>query len=104
MSDMDDYIHISIHRSELKLLDRKICKFIEEYRVLEMYRDGKKKGKKFDKTKEFKRLIAAMLKARANNNGKESNEECHYLAQMIELLQKMMLYEFRKLEIEKLLA
>jgi len=103
MSNMDEYIHIAIHKSELKQLDKTIREFIAEYRVLEVYRNGKKKGKKFDKTKEFKRLIAAMEKERIKNKGEESNLECHYSGQMVELLQKMMLHEIRKLELEKLL-
>jgi len=103
MSTMDEYIHISIHKSELRWLNETVREFIEEYRALEMYRNGKKKGKKFDKTKEFKRLIAAMAKERAKNKGEESNAECHYSGQMAELFQKMMLAEIRKLELEKLL-
>jgi len=104
MSDMDEYIHISIHKSELAALDKAARKFVEDYRILEMYPNGRKKGKKVNKVIEIQRLITAMVKIRAEHKGYESNEECHYLAEIIELLQKMMLYEARDLHLEKLLV
>ena len=98
-TDLDDYKFISIHESEIKLLKKPIRQFIEEYSSIEFY----PKEKNVDKVKEFKRVIKQYLKEIKRNNGKESNPECIMITQMVELLQKMMAYQVRELQLEKLL-
>ena len=102
MSDLDEMIHIAIHESELPHLPKRVRQFIEEYSSIQVYQGGLKKGKKFDKIKEFKRVIKAMLRERKKNKGQESNYECHLAGNLAELFERMMLHEIRRLKLEKL--
>lgn len=99
----DQLIYFSIHEDELVKLTKKERKFLEQFKLIEFYKDGKKKGKKFDKVKEFKRIIMNMIEIRGRHEGKESNIECICLDQLNELLRRMMLKDVRRLELEKIL-
>lgn len=99
----DELIRFTIHEYDFERLPKKLKASIEEYRDIELYPGGLKRGKKFDKPTEFKRLIKEYLKEIKKNKGEESNIECMIASQMIELLQRMMAYDIRKLGLEKLL-
>ena len=81
---------------------RRIVKFIKDNSDMEFYPGGLKKGKNFDKIKEFKRLLKELVKIRAKHKGEENNIECIVYDQLLELLDRMMLHELRKLALEKL--
>jgi hypothetical protein len=104
MSDfVDEIVHISIHKDDIKRQPKRIQKFIDEFRNIEFYESGLRKGKKLNKVAEFKRLIKELKKVRDKNKGEESNVECIVYDQMIELLGRMMLKDLRKLNLDKLL-
>lgn len=96
---LDEYKFISIHESEVKLLTKPVRQFIEDYSFVEFY----PKERNVDKVKEFKKLIRKYIKEIKKNKGKESNPECIMISQMVELLQKMMAHQVRKLHLEKLI-
>lgn len=100
---LDEMIHCSIHEHEFKQLTKKQQALFEEYRNIEIYQGGLKRGKPFDKVEEVKRLIKEYAKEIKKNKGKESNTECMILGQLLELLNRMMAYEIRKLDLGKLL-
>jgi hypothetical protein len=103
MSDfVDDLIHISVHKDEVKHESKEVQKFIKDNARVEFYPGGLKKGKKFDKVKEFKRLLKELEKVRKKHKGEESNIECIVYDQLMELMGRMMLHDLRKLELEKL--
>jgi hypothetical protein len=103
MSDfVDEIIHISIHKDEVKHEPKLVQKFIKDNSDMEFYPGGLKKGKNFDKVKEFKRLLKELVKIRAKHNGEENNIECIVYDQLLELLDRMMLKDLRKLDLEKL--
>ena len=102
-SFMDEFTNISIHDSELEHLSKPIQKFIEENARVQIYPKGLKRGKPYNKVLEVKRLIKEMVEVRAKNKGRESNTECMIVSSICEILDKMMLQEFRKLSLEKLL-
>jgi hypothetical protein len=99
---LDEIVHISIHKDEIKREPKRVQKFIEDFSDLEFYPSGLKKGKKFDKVKEFKRLLKELVKVRAKYKGEENNIECIVYDQLLELLDRMMLKDLRRLELEKL--
>lgn len=99
---LDEIIHISIHKDEVKHEPKEVQKFIKDNSDLEFYPGGLKKGKKFDKIKEFKRLLKELEKVRAKHKGEENNIECIVYDQLLELLDRMMLKDLRKLGLEKL--
>lgn len=99
---LDEIIHISIHKDEVKHEPKAVQKFIKDNSDMEFYPGGLKKGKNFDKIKEFKRLLKELEKIRAKHNGEENNIECIVYDQLLELLDRMMLHELRKLGLEKL--
>jgi hypothetical protein len=103
MSFVDEIIHISIHKDEVKHESKAVQKFIEDNSDMEFYPGGLKKGKKFDKPKEFKRLLKELIKVRAKHNGEENNIECIVYGQLLELLDRMMLSDLRKMDLEKLI-
>lgn len=100
---LDEMIHCSIHEHEFKQLTKKQQALFEEYRNIEMYQDGLKRGEPFDKVEEAKRLIKDYNKEIKKNKGKESNTECMIVGQLLELLGRMMAYEIRKLDLGKIL-
>jgi hypothetical protein len=100
---LDELVHFTIHEHELKQLPKKVQAFVEQYHDLELYPDGLKRGKKFDKVAEAKRLIKEYVKAIKKNKGKESNEECMILSQLMELINRMMAFQIRELRLDKLL-
>jgi hypothetical protein len=97
----DEMIRCSIHEHEFKQLSKTKKALLEEYRDIEFYPQGLKKGKKFDKVKEFKRLIREYIKH--TKDKPENNIECIVIDQMQELLERMMAHHVRKLGLEKLL-
>lgn len=97
----DEMIRCSIHEHEFKQLPKTKKALLEEYRDMEFYPQGLKKGKKFDKVKEFKRLIREYIKQ--TKDKPENNIECIVIDQMKELLERMMAHQVRKLGLEKLL-
>jgi hypothetical protein len=100
---LDELIHFTIHEHDYKQLSKTKKAFVEEYHDLELYPNGLKKGKKFDKVKEAKRLINEYKNAIKKAGGKESNLECMILGQLLELLNRMMAIDMRKLKLEKLI-
>jgi hypothetical protein len=52
----------------------------------------------------FKSVLKRMVATRKKNKGAESNEECIDVDCLTELLSKMTLVQFRKLQLEKLLT
>jgi len=102
MSDLDDIIHISVHKEEVERLPKTVQKFVNDYSNVEFYPEGLKKGKKFNKVKEFKRLLKELESVRSKNNGEESNIECIVYDQLQELMQRMLLSELRELNLERL--
>ncbi len=90
----------TIHEHEFKQLPKSIQKAFLEYEDLELYSKDRQVK---DPVKECKRLIKNYLKEIKKNKGQESNVECMILSQLVEMLSKMMAYEFRKLGLEKLL-
>jgi hypothetical protein len=100
---LDEIIHISIHKDEVKHEPKAVQKFIKDNSDMEFYPGGLKKGKNFDKIKEFKRLLKELGKVRARYKGEENNIECLVYDQILELFGRMMLHELRKVELEKLL-
>jgi hypothetical protein len=101
---MDEFVNLSIHKSEFDLLTPEERKFLEEFRSIEYYPDGKKNGQEFDKVEEFFRVLENMKNLRDANKDEESNAECICIDFMVELLSKMSLEEFRKIKIERLLS
>lgn len=99
----DEMMHFSIHKHEFALLPKKLQAAILEYEGIEFYKDGLKKGKKFNKVKEFKRLVKEFSKRVEKSKGKEDNIQCIMIDQMIELLQRMLLRDFKQLKLEKIL-
>jgi len=103
MSDfVDEIIHISIHKDEVKHEAKLVQEFIKDNADMEFYPGGLKKGKNFDKVKEFKRLLKQLVKVRAKYKGEENNIECIVYDQLLELLDRMMLKDLRRLELERL--
>lgn len=100
---LDELIHITIHEHDFKRLAKTKRALLEEYRDLEFYPNGLKNGKKFDKVAEAKRLIKNYKDSIKRHKGVEDNEECMILGQLLELLNRMMATDIRKLKLEKLL-
>lgn len=100
---LDELIHFTIHEHEFKQLSKTKKAFIEDFRDLEFYPNGLKQGKKFDKVEEAKRLIKNYKDSIKRHKGVEDNEECMILGQLLELLNRMMATDIRKLKLEKLL-
>lgn len=99
----DELIHFTIHEHDFEQLPQKIKKLLEDYRDLEFYKDGLKKGKKFDKVKEAKKLIRDYEKEIKSKNGAEGNIECMIVGQLFELLNRMMAKDVRRLKLGRLL-
>jgi hypothetical protein len=97
----DEIIRCSIHEHEFNQLPKTKKALLEEYRDIEFYSKGLKRGKKFDKVKEFKRLLREYVKH--TKDKPENNTECMIIDQMQELLERMMAHHIRKLGLEKLL-
>jgi hypothetical protein len=102
MNFLDEIIHISIHKDEVKHEPKRVQKFIKDNSDIEFYPGGLKKGEDFDKIKEFKRLLKELQKVRKQHKGEENNIECIVYDQLLELLDRMMLHDLRKLNLEKL--
>ena len=102
MTDLDDYVHISIHKEDIKRQPKRVIKFIEEYADLEFYPGGLKSGKTFNKQKELNRLLKALTKQRKAEGDNESNIECIIYYQIFELFRRMMLSDLRKVNFNKL--
>jgi hypothetical protein len=100
---LDELVHFTIHENDLKQLPKNLQDFVWEYHDIEMYHNGLKRGKKFDKVAEAKRLIKEYCKVIRKNKGQESNEECMIISQLTELINRMMAYQIRELRLDKLL-
>ena len=100
---MDEMIHFTIHEYEYNQLSKTKKAFLEDYRDIEFYPEGLKRGEKFDKVEEVKRLIKNYKDCIKRYKGIEDNEECMILGQLLELLNRMMAADIRKLKLEKLL-
>jgi hypothetical protein len=103
MSDLDDITHINIHNYEIPHLPKVVQKFIAENAEMDFYPGGLKRGKKFNKVKEFKRLVKELVRVRKKYKGKESNVECLVYNQLEEIMQRMMLHELRELNLERII-
>jgi hypothetical protein len=99
---VDELMHFTIHEEEFDKLPKKIKEAFKEHQDIEFYPQGKKQGKDFDKVKEVKRLIKEYMKEIKKNKGKESNVECIIIDQLLELLNRMMAHDMRKVGLEKL--
>lgn len=99
---LDEIIRFSIHEHEFNQLSKTKKALVEDYRDIEFYKDGLKRGEDFDRVKECKRLIKDYNKVIKKNKGKESNEECMIIGQLLELMNRMMAADIRKLQLEKL--
>jgi hypothetical protein len=100
---LDNLVHITINKDDIASESKAVQKFIERNSRLEFYCGGLKDGKKFDKVKEFKRILKRLEKIRKDHGGKESNIECLVYDQLMELMSRMSLKDLRRLQLEKLL-
>jgi thymidylate synthase len=100
---VDELMHFTIHEDDFKQLPKKIKEVFEENRDIEFYPQGLKQGKNFDKVKEVKRLIKQYVKEIKKYDGQESNVECIIIDQILELLNRMMAHDMRKVGLEKLI-
>lgn len=100
---LDELVHITVHKDEIKNYPKAIQKFIADNSDMEWYPGGLKKDKPFNKQVELKRLIKELAKVRAKYKGEENNIECLVYDQILELFGRMMLHELRKVKLEKLL-
>lgn len=99
----DQFLFFSVHDDEWKKLSKEEKKLLNQFRSIEFYPNGLRNGKKFNKAKEFLRVVREMNKIRYENNDKESNIECAHIDQLTELLKRMMLSDIRRLKLDKLL-
>jgi hypothetical protein len=99
----DEMMRFSIHFHEFSLLNAKLQKAFKEYEDIEFYPNGTKNGKPLDKVKEFKRVLKEFVKQVEKCKGEEDNIQCIMIDQMLELMRRMMLKDFKKLKLEKIL-
>ena len=97
---MDELIHLTVHQDHLEFLPDSIHTFIEQYRDIEFYPNGLKRGKPFDKVKEAKEIIKSYVEKVKES---EDNVECLIVGQLFELFNRMSAKEIRELHLEKLL-
>lgn len=102
-SVMDEFITYRLHEGDEKRLPSLVKTIMSEYKEIQFYPEGKKKGKKFDKVVEFKKLLKRYKSVIKSNDGIESNQEGICVDMMVQLFSTMMLSDIRKLKLERLL-
>lgn len=100
---LDQFRNYNIHEMNYQELPERVRKHLDKYEGIEFYTAGLKNGKKFNKVKEFKRLIKVQQRVIKSHKGEESNTEGIVIDQLIELLRRMPAKDVRALQLEKLL-
>jgi hypothetical protein len=95
----DEYKVFRVHLFDYNRLTQPQKNFLQEYETIEFYPNGRKHGKKIDKVKELLARNKERLRIQKKNKNKESNEECICVSIMLELMERMLLKDFRRIHI-----
>jgi hypothetical protein len=95
----DEYKVFKVHNFDYNRLTQPQKNFLQEYETIEFYPNGRKHGKKIDKVKELLARNKERLRLQKKHKNKESNEECICVEIMLELMNRMLLKDFRRIKI-----
>jgi hypothetical protein len=97
----DEMKTFRVHISDFNRLTQPQKNFLMQFETIEFYPGGRKHGKKIDKVKELIARNKERIRLQKKHKNKESNEECICVDIMIELMSRMILKDFRRIQISE---